>query len=120
MATAANTSSISREKMKQHILRISDIANEPLEMLLPISGYEEMPIVSLDTAVEPLVSFLPAIQSYVYVAKERCINPPSDGLTMDESASIMLYTMGWKPLDQCLYIALNATLRSKDRDTIEP
>jgi len=120
MATAANTNTISREKMKQRILRISDIVNEPLEMLLPISGYEEMPMVSLENAVEPLVSFLPAIQSYTYVAKQRCENPPSDGLTTDESASIMLYTMGWKPVDQCLYVALNATLRSKDRDTLEP
>ncbi len=27
----------------------------------------------------------------------------------------MLYTMGWEPLDECLYVVLNATLRSPDR-----
>jgi hypothetical protein len=104
----------------QRILRITDIVEEPLEMLLPISGYEEMPVVSLETAVEPLVSFLPAVQSFAYVAKQRCKKPPADGLTIDESASIMLYSMGWKPLDKCLYIALNAALRSIDRDKLEP
>ena len=62
--------------------------------------------------------YLP-IQSYAYTAKQRCENP-ADGLTTDESASIMLYSMGWKPLDKCLYVALNTTLRSKDRDKLEP
>ena len=104
----------------QRILRLSDIAKEPLEFLLPIGGYEEMPIVSLEIAVEPLVPFLPSVQSYAYVAKQRCKNPPPDDLTIDESASIMLYSMGWKPLDKCLYVALNAVLRSKDRDQLEP
>jgi hypothetical protein len=104
----------------QRILRFSDITNEPLEILMPIGGYEEMPIVPLETAVEPLVSFLPSVQSYAYVAKQRCKDPPPDDLTIDESASIMLYSMGWKPLDKCLYVALNATLRSTDRDKLEP
>ena len=104
----------------QRILRLSDIAKEPLEMLLPISGYEDMPIVPLEIAVEPLVSFLPAVESYAYAAKQRCKKPPADGLTIDESASIMLYSMGWKPLDKCLYVALNATLRSIDREKLEP
>ena len=104
----------------QRILRFSDIAKEPLEVLLPIGGYEDMPIVPLEIAIEPLVAFLPSIQSYAYVAKQRCKNPTPDDLTPDESASIMLYSMGWKPLDKCLYVALNAVLRSKDRDQLEP
>jgi hypothetical protein len=104
----------------QRILRFSDIAKEPLEILMPIVGYEEMPIFPLEMAVEPLISFLPSVEKYVYVAKQRCKDPPPDGLTIDESASIMLYSMGWKPLDQCLYVALNDTLRSPDRDKLEP
>jgi len=108
------------ENETQRILRFSDIAKEPLAILMPIGGYEDMPIVPLEIAVEPLVSFLPSVESYVYVAKQRCKDPPADGLTIDESASIMLYSMGWKPLDKCLYVALNATLRSTDRDKLEP
>ena len=103
----------------QRISRISDMVKEPLELLMPIGGYEEMPLVPLEIAVEPLVPFLPTVESYVSVAKQRCKNP-TDGLTTDESASIMLYSMGWKPHDQCLYVALNATLRSKDRNILEP
>ncbi|CAF5159052.1 unnamed protein product, partial [Rotaria sp. Silwood1] len=108
------------EAITQRILRITDIAQESLEFIAPIGGYEEMPLVPLEIAVEPLVRILPAIQSHAYVAKQRCKNP-ADGLTQDESASIMLYTMGWKPLDKCLYFVLNDTLRSSDRQQkLEP
>ncbi|CAF4348840.1 unnamed protein product, partial [Rotaria sordida] len=88
-----------QEATAQRILRIADIAQEPLEFLAPISGYEKEPLVSLEQAVEPLVSIVPKIQSHAYVAKQRCENP-ADGLSQDESASIMLYTMGWEPLDE--------------------
>ncbi|CAF5149210.1 unnamed protein product, partial [Rotaria sp. Silwood1] len=98
----------------QRILRITDIAQEPLQFLAPISGYGKAPLVSLEQAVEPLVPILPEVQSYAYAAKQRCENP-ADGLTQDESASIMLYTMGWEPLDECLYFVLNDTLRSSER-----
>ncbi|CAF5011142.1 unnamed protein product, partial [Rotaria sp. Silwood1] len=60
------------EAITQRILRITDIAQEPLEFIAPIGGYEEMPLVPLEIAVEPLVRILPAIQSHAYVAKQRC------------------------------------------------
>ncbi|CAF3151571.1 unnamed protein product [Rotaria sp. Silwood2] len=108
------------EAIAQSMSRIIDTVQEPLEFMAPIGGYEEMPLVSLEEAVEPLVSILPAVQSHAYVAKQRCKNPV-DELTQDESASIMLYTMSWKPLDKCLYFALNDTLRSPDRQQkLEP
>ncbi|CAF2731756.1 unnamed protein product [Rotaria sp. Silwood2] len=108
------------EATAQRILRITDITQEPLQFIAPIGGYEEMPLVPLEIAVEPLVPILPAVQSHAYVAKQRCKNP-ADELTQDESASIMLYTMGWKPLDKCLYFVLNDTLRSPDRqEKLEP
>ena len=106
------------EQKTYHIFRISDIINEPLIALLPITGYENVPLVSLEKAIEPLISFLPAIGNYVQLAKQRCKNPPAHGLTFDQSASIMLYSIGWKPTDQCLHIALNAALRSKDREQL--
>ncbi|CAF3306627.1 unnamed protein product [Rotaria socialis] len=116
MATAGG----GEEATAQRILRITDIIDEPLQFIAPIGGYEEMPLVTLEKAVEPLVSILPAVQSHAYVAKQRCENP-ADGLTQDESASIMLYTMGWKPRDKCLYVALNNALRSPDRQqSLEP
>src|SRR3984957_15887930 len=108
-----------REKIAQRILRLTDIAQEPIEMLLPISGYEKKPLVPLEEAVKPLVPLLPAVQSYAYAAKQRC-KKPADGLTQDQSAAIMLYSMGWEPLEECLYVALNDTLRSVDREKLNP
>jgi hypothetical protein len=101
-------------------VRISDIIKEPKKMLMPIYGYENEPLVSLEEAVAPLVSILPRIQIYVHVAKERCDPIPADGLTQDQSASIMLYTMEWQPQEQCLYFVLNATLRAEDRRKLKP
>jgi hypothetical protein len=108
-----------REEVEQRILRSSDIVEEPREMLMPIDGYSEVPLVSLEEAIKPLISLLPKIRDYANVAKERCKNP-ADNLTSDESASIMLYTMEWEPAFQCLCIVLNATLRSKDRQLLKP
>ncbi|CAF2785265.1 unnamed protein product [Rotaria sp. Silwood2] len=107
------------EELEYHILRLTDIAEEPLTLLPPIDGYEHMSVVPLQEAVKPLISLLPAIQKYTYVAKQRC-DEQADGLTPDESAAIMLYSMGWEPLDQCLYVALNAVLRSVDRRRLKP
>ncbi|CAF1061580.1 unnamed protein product, partial [Adineta steineri] len=104
----------------QQYTRVSDIAKEPQKMLMPIRGYQEMPIVSLEEAVAPLVSILPEIQDYAYVAKQRCESVPPDDLTQDESASIMLYSMEWEPHDKCLYFALNAALRTEDRRKLKP
>lgn len=100
--------------------RMSDVIKEPKRMLMPIHGYENMPLVSLEDAVLPLISLLPRIQTYVDVAKARYDQMPADGLTMDQSASIMLYTMDWEPQEQCLYIVLNATLRAEDRHKLKP
>ncbi|CAF1434136.1 unnamed protein product [Adineta steineri] len=107
------------EYFAQRLLRLTDIPKEPMDFLMPISGYEEMPIVSLEEALEPLVHILPRVKSYARTAKNKC-KQPADNLTQDESASIMLYSMGWEPSDKCLYCALNATLRSKNRTNLKP
>jgi hypothetical protein len=104
----------------QQYVRVSDIANEPQKMLMPIRGYEKMPLVSLEEAVVPLTSILPAIQDYVYIAKQRCEPVPADGLTQDESASVMLYSMEWEPHGECVYFVLNETLRTEDRRKLKP
>jgi hypothetical protein len=113
------TEGLGEEVIAQRVLRFTDVAQEPLEFLTPIVGFEEMPLVSLEEAVQRLIHLLPTVQSHVYVAKQRCINPV-DGLSQDESASIMLYTMEWQPSNKCLYTVLNATLRSEDREKLKP
>ena len=109
MATGGST------MITQRPLCQTELAQEPCTDPLPITGYENMPLVSLEEAVEPLTDYLPDIQQYVQKAKEYSQNP-ADGLTHDESASIMLYTMAWEPQNECLYFVLNKTLRSRQRN----
>lgn len=78
-----------------------------------------MPLVALEEAVEPLTALFPNMQRYVYVAKARSTRSV-DGLSRDEAASIMLYSMGWEPPEQCLYVVLNQTLRSENRSNLKP
>ncbi|CAF3533810.1 unnamed protein product, partial [Rotaria sp. Silwood2] len=109
----------SEEQLKFCMLRLADIDKQPHKILMPISGYEDLPLVSLEHAVTPLISLIPDIQKYAHVAKQNC-NEPADGLTRDESAAIMLHTMNWEPIDKCLYFKLNEALRSKDRVSLKP
>src|SRR4051794_36128600 len=106
-------------KISHRPLCQTEIAQEPHDVLTPIGGYEKMSLVSLEKAVEKLIDFLPEIQYYVSKAKEN-YRDSGDGLTKDESTSIMLYTMSWKPCEECLYFVLNATLRSPDRQKLKP
>jgi hypothetical protein len=100
--------------------RFSDIIGEPQEMLMPIEGYEDKPLVSIEEAIAPLVEIVRDVKRKAWVAKQTCRKPPADGLSIDESASIILYTMEWEPQDQCLYGALNNILRAKDRRKLKP
>ncbi len=59
----------------QCIQRFSDMDEEPHKMLMPISGYEYMPPVSLEKAVERIAFLLTAIPSYAYTGKQRCEEP---------------------------------------------
>ncbi|CAF1551511.1 unnamed protein product, partial [Rotaria sordida] len=111
--------SINDDMVKRLEARSYDIFQEPLTPLTPICIHDQKSIISLEQAVEPLISILPNLQTFVSIAKEKCENP-SDGLTQDESASIMLYSMDWQPMEQCLYYVLNAILRCNDREKLKP
>lgn len=101
--------------------RILDVVDEHSRPLLPIEGYENVRLMTLEEAVQPLIPLFPedSLMVRVSVAKERCQNL-NDGLSQDESASIMLYTMGWPSSIQSFYSMLNATLRLEDRDKLKP
>jgi len=112
-------STTSDQNPLENNFRFTDVLAEKHQILLPIEGHEKMPLVSLEEAVQPLLPILPDIRRKVHTAKLRCKNP-ADGLTPDQSAAIMLYTMEWEPQDQCLYFALNARLRAADRKLLKP
>lgn len=77
--------------------------------------YQNIPLLSLDLAVKGLEthSIVSNISHNTLMAKELCQNP-NDGLTIDESAAIHLYTMEWKPMSHSLHSQLNTALRSND------
>ncbi|CAF1139263.1 unnamed protein product [Adineta steineri] len=104
---------------KTSALRFADLGVLPKRMLAPIEGYENEPLVSLEDAVKPLVNIVPKIERNVFVVKQNC-QEPADGLTSDESASIMLYTYESMPQEHSLYVILNATLRSEQRQKLVP
>ncbi len=115
---AANSPTLDQQQSTNHY-RFTDVIAEKHDILLPIEGHEKMPLVTLEDAVVPLIPILPDIRRKVHVAKQNCKNP-ADGLTSDQSAAIMLYTMDWEPQEQCLYFALNTCLREADRKQLKP
>lgn len=99
-------------------MNVYDEKHESFQIFLA-KAYEKMPIVPLEIAVEPLMTFLPSIQTYVYIVKKKCQNP-ADNLTIDQSASIMLCTMRWQPYNQCLSFVLNKILQTNEREKLKP
>ena len=106
-------------KEKNLAMRVADIGPLPKRMLAPIEGYEKLPLVTLEEAVKPLATIVPKVERNVYIVKQNC-KKPADGLTTDESASIMLYTYESMPYEDSLYVKLNQALRSEQRKNLIP
>ena len=102
-----------------HARVTDDLLQEPGRMLTPIRGYQSMPLVSLQQAVEPLVSILPAVREMVWIVLQQRTGP-FHGLSRDESAAIMLYTLDWDPPGRPFYRVLNDALGSEDRQRLKP
>ncbi|CAF0924791.1 unnamed protein product [Didymodactylos carnosus] len=100
-------------------IRYFDIENDPKKDLLPIDGYQQMPIVSLGEAVVPLEPIILDIRRQAQIAKQNS-HSSKYNLTQDESALIYLYTLEWEPHSECLYVRVNQTLRSDDREQSKP
>jgi hypothetical protein len=101
------------------IQRFLDGDKEPTQTLVPIEGYETKELVSLDKAVEPIKQLLYNIDAMVQIARANSDESP-DGLSIDESAAIHLYTMQWPDTHDSLYEILNRTLRSEKRNDLKP
>ncbi|CAF4200718.1 unnamed protein product [Rotaria sp. Silwood2] len=86
----------------------------------PIIDYADEPLLPLVDACRPLVPIIFNILAYVSSALQSTPDTPSDGLTRDESASIFLYTMEWEDEHRSLYSILNETLRTADREQLQP
>jgi hypothetical protein len=99
--------------------RIANVTEEPCVMLTPIKGFSDKPLVTLEEATAPLNTIVPHISTFVHVAKQ-CTKNPANNLSIDESASIALYTMEWEPYTNSLFYILNNALRTEDRQQLKP
>ena len=97
--------------------RFSDVGGEPLQRLPPIRGFENEPLVSLEEATKSLIGVVQEIEYMVYNIRQSKIQA-KNGLTIDESSSIALYSMEWSPREQSFYIHLNKTLRDPKRESL--
>jgi len=97
-----------------------DFSDEPEPVLEPINELEQEPLVSLEEACESLQNILGTeLELYIKVAKANS-KASKSGLTLDESASIYLYTMEWNEAENSLYAVLNQTLCSADKTKFQP
>ncbi|CAF2527878.1 unnamed protein product [Rotaria sp. Silwood2] len=72
---------------------------------------------SLEEALKPVDHFIEDLPGYAAIVKKDCTNP-EDGLTQDESASIMIF--GMECGETSLYRIFNTALRSENTDKIKP
>jgi hypothetical protein len=86
----------------------------------PVVGYAEEPLLSLSKACVPLTDILHDLGKYVQIALIETPDVPPDGLTVDESAAIRLYTIEWEGPHRSLYAMLNFTLKTADREQLRP
>ncbi|CAF1008806.1 unnamed protein product [Adineta ricciae] len=84
-----------------------------------LDGYEKLPFSTLEEAVEPLKGIVGEVEQMVWTAKQNCQNP-ENGLTVDESASISVFTMEWFPRESSLSYILNEALRTEERQKVTP
>ncbi|CAF3111335.1 unnamed protein product [Rotaria sp. Silwood2] len=86
----------------------------------PIVGYAEEPLLPLAEACAPLIDIINNLSVYVQLALDETPESPPDGLTVDESAAIRLYTIEWERPHRSLYSMLNHTLKSTNREELRP
>jgi len=86
----------------------------------PVMGYTAVPLLPLAKACAPLSEILHNLSFYVQLAMDETPEEPPDGLTIDESAAIRLYTIEWDRPHRSLYSILNFNLKKANRDDLLP
>ncbi|CAF1208538.1 unnamed protein product [Adineta steineri] len=84
-----------------------------------MNNYEQISIITLEDAVKPLVLYVPEVNDMVQLVKQKC-QQPKENLSIDESASIMLYTMEWKTKQDSFRYICNQKLKSNNSDELYP
>jgi hypothetical protein len=101
-------------------LIITNIDNDNKADFKPLEGYAKEPLLLLEEACAPLMNILHNLSFYIQMVLKETPVEPSDGLTIDESAAIRLYTTEWNSPHRSLYSMLNYTLNNGDREHLQP
>jgi hypothetical protein len=110
----------SSHKSDEPNLKSTNIINDIRPNLGRIEGYADEPLLSLAEACSPLTDIIHDLSSYVQMALDETLEEPPDGLTIDESAAIRLYTIEWDTPHSSLYSMLNKTLKKANREDLWP
>jgi hypothetical protein len=105
--------------MEQNLIN-TDTINDIATGAGPIIGYANEPLLPLVKACAPLINIVHDILTYVQLSLNETPEQPHDGLTIDESAAIRLYTMEWERPHRSLYSMLNHTLKKGTREELHP
>ena len=100
------------EKVLSSSCGLSGPSGGPQKILSPMAGLMNLPVCSLEKALRGLDDIIPELEQHVAIVTKKC-KEATDGLTPDESAAIMIYTLEWEPRDSSIYNILNQTLRSE-------
>ncbi|CAF1505544.1 unnamed protein product, partial [Adineta steineri] len=92
--------------------------HEEKKNLSPIAGYWAYPLVSLTQSLSKVTDQINELNRSISEATKRCHYPSEHGLSRDESAAILLYTM--EAGEYSFYIALNQILRDENRKRAVP
>jgi hypothetical protein len=98
----------------------TNIINDIRADIGPVVGYAEEILLPLFKACAPLTNIVHNLSFYVQMALNETAEQPPDGLTIDESAAIRLYTIEWDKPHRSLYSMLNHTLMQDDREQLRP
>ncbi|CAF1599769.1 unnamed protein product, partial [Didymodactylos carnosus] len=83
------------EEKRQTTGAVNDFVKDIENDLSPIVEYAREPLLPLAEACAPLESIVHDLYVYVQLALDETPIQPPDGLTIDESAAIRLYTIEW-------------------------
>ena len=101
-------------------LTTTDTINDIQSNLGAIAEYADEPLLPLVKACAPLSNIVQNLSFYVELALNETTEQPSDGLTIDESAAVRLYSIEWQGKQKSLYSMLNYTLKSDPRENLRP
>ncbi|CAF0978760.1 unnamed protein product [Didymodactylos carnosus] len=104
-------------------VRFLDVDKEPRSMIRnrQIEGYQNISLMTLQQAIQPIEHLYPDLASKVFIANENFEScQDSDRLTKNEASAIYLYASEWGTLKGSFHDGLNSALRSDDRHLLTP